>query len=170
MNRVGYCCIPIGLEFDTEIEAKSKDLAVLRYLKDNIQFMRISLIKSFEKFEYLDYEEFRQELKKFTSNHLITMVDDGFNIYCMNTTNSDYVITIKRPDNSIYKWNDTKDDMIPFLEILKKNYKIQSIQFEHIIRTRRAYTVSKDSFDIDDIISEKVDKRYIKLIEINIKR
>jgi hypothetical protein len=70
------------------------------------------------------------ELKKYFKDHLAYLTDKGFTFEFDATPldkKSDSEITINRSSKEYFMWNDIEDDIIPFLQILNKKYKIKSV-------------------------------------------
>ena len=71
-----------------------------------------------------------EELQDFCETYLAYLLDDGFEVsvetsYDHWKNNSEYLgITIKKTDNGFFKWNDIKDQFIPFISVLSKEYKL----------------------------------------------
>lgn len=77
----------------------------------------------------LKNEDIEDELRELCNDYLSYLIDSGFyiNIFSANDT---YITISKKENNSIthpiFSWLDVKDDIIPFIEILKSNYKIDN--------------------------------------------
>lgn len=84
--------------------------------------------------------QFRQELQKFCDGYLAFLIDDGYSVWV--TDRNDYfefkvrlIKPVKTESNIFvrdpFEWNDVKEDFMPFFEILKEKYFIDS-QFGEI--------------------------------------
>ena len=125
--------------------------------------------------ESFEQQMAREELKDFCENHLVYLLDDGYEIYVKEDRDSLlFALTIpsdmsteEDPDAGEFKWNDIKDHFIPFLIHLNNNYEINGkSQFftntPHL--TYQYYTVQEM---IDDKPSEL--DCYLYEIEMSIK-
>lgn len=76
------------------------------------------------------------ELKKFCRDHLAYLIDRNFNFLVEATplSNSDLVITITN-EEGWFLWKEVEDDIIPFLQMLDRKYKVKSVIFGKDIRT-----------------------------------
>jgi hexokinase len=95
------------------------------------------------------------ELKKYFKDHLAYLTDKGFTFEFDATPldkKSDSEITINRSSKEYFMWNDIEDDIIPFLQILNKKYKIKSVivnkDSNAPLTKGRAFTL-KDTLDIN---------------------
>jgi hypothetical protein len=70
-------------------------------------------------------EKKRDELQDFCDTYLAYLKDEGFNVY-VNPMGNRTEITIYLRDfrygGNPFEWNNVKDHIIPFLEILRRNY------------------------------------------------
>jgi hypothetical protein len=76
------------------------------------------------------------ELKKFCKDHLAYLIDRGFkfDVDVTPLSNTDAEITITN-DEGWFLWKDVEDDIIPFLQMLDRKYKVKSVIFGKDIRT-----------------------------------
>jgi hypothetical protein len=104
-------------------------------------------------------------IKEFCSLYLPYLVDNGFSIkfsYSNITTIKTMNIVIYKhspPENhliSIFKWDDIKDDLIPFVEVLSKGYEVYEIMVEG--RFGNAMRC-----ELDEILNDDIDKIISKL-------
>jgi hypothetical protein len=112
---------------------------------------------------YEHFEEDRLEIKNICEEQLAFLLDDGFTIdtgkQYRNKKNSNvlYPITIKKHNRGDYfKWNDIKDDIIPFLEKINTYYTLCDISggkgiFEVIIHDHNS---SSDYYKYQDVITD----------------
>ena len=137
-------------------------------------------IKTNEEYNFVD------EIQSFCDNHLAYLIDNGIKVvvprkYDMASKMGIFDILIGNLNTSIgnhinfnhsantigLKWSDIKDDIIPFIAILKDKYNIEYITFKKLdTHTKYAPII----IEIDDIIDDKVgDIDEIYYIRITIK-
>ncbi len=73
------------------------------------------------------------DIREFCNMHLSYLIDDGFQIivtknsFLSHIDKSVYVIVnVLKDGSSIFKWEDVKDEIIPFLNVFGRNFKIQT--------------------------------------------
>ncbi len=126
-----------------------------------------------------------EELKDFCETALINLIDrdttnDDFKIEYTgiggrridpSITNNSINIVLFGPlsDNetneynngerlSNWHWNDVKDSYIPFIQLLKKRYKLADNYIDFKFRTRSRYEMYDRSFKIEDVINDRIEK------------
>jgi hypothetical protein len=115
-------------------------------------------------------------IKELSDNYLAYLLDDGFEteVYSQNIdtiiitiSNYNRIEDILTPEWLEFKWNDVKDYILPFLQILDNDYNIDDINFNKFKRKesdgrfRKSFTLSKLLEDkLDDFSTNKI---YIKL-------
>jgi hypothetical protein len=66
-----------------------------------------------------------QEIEDLCNEYLAYLKDDNFEI---NIKSNNFIygisITIEKSDNSVFEWEDVKYDLLPFIEELLKNWKL----------------------------------------------
>lgn len=76
----------------------------------------------------------KEELQDFCETYLAYLLDDGFEVsiqhmYSTKEYKHDYhFITINKVSNN-FKWEEIKDQFIPFISVLSKEYKLGAITF-----------------------------------------
>ncbi len=107
-------------------------------------------IKSFDEL-YLD------DIEKFCNDNLAYILDDGFMfrirpIKTFNYSNSSFYIVLYN-DLKSFKWDDIKNDFIPFLQLFSEKYKTNKVTF-----TLNNLNDMKNIIDIsyDKIINDKL--------------
>lgn len=79
----------------------------------------------------------KEELQDFCETYLAYLLDDGFDVgiehmYSNKEYKHDYhFVTIKKPGkvSNNFKWEEIKDQFIPFISVLSKQYKLGAITF-----------------------------------------
>jgi|688.fasta_scaffold1249773_1 hypothetical protein len=88
------------------------------------------------------------ELKEFCNNSLAFLIDEGFSVRCIYTERFYTRISIHKPGTT-FNWFDVRDDIIPFMDILSKKYKVSDIKF---------YCIPLDKVEsISDILDDNID-------------
>lgn len=117
---------------------------------------------------------FENRLKDFCNNHLAYLTDDDFKIYINpigNRTEITLFIKDFRYGGNPFKWNDVKDDIIPFLEILRMNYNTnEEVIFYTKKDNRLEFSKQNIQSVIDDILvdNNNIDFKNIIKIILNI--
>ena len=140
--------------------------------------------------ESINPDEF-EELKDFCETALINLIDrDTTNDDCIieytviggirinpSIINNSISIVLFGPlsdDNgerlSNWCWNDVKDSYIPFIQLLKRRYKLATNYIDFKFRTTRSrYEMSDKSFRIEDVINDRIDLDKSNLFSISVK-
>jgi len=102
----------------------------------------------------------QDELTEFTNNSLAYLIDDGINIIVenWNTVTEEYriLLMVWPIGHGKTKWDNMKDDVIPFLTVLNTRY--------NLITVKIAYTNNEDADAFDETIV-RFDKNTLKEIE-----
>jgi hypothetical protein len=146
--------------------------------------------------ESINPDEF-EELKDFCETSLINLIDrDTTNDDCIieytviggirinpSIINNSINIVLFGPlsdDNGLgdtgyerlsnWCWNDVKDSYIPFIQLLKRRYKLATNYIDFKFRTTRSrYEMSDKSFRIEDVINDRIDLDKSNLFSISVK-
>ena len=87
------------------------------------------------------------ELQEFCNNNLAYLIDDGFIVSC--TDRGFYSrVGIHKPHKT-FNWYDVSNDIIPFMEVLSKDYIVSGIYFYINPRdkTIKLYDILNDNLD-----------------------
>ncbi len=115
-------------------------------------------MKYLKRFESISGGDYLDGLKEFCNTYLSYLVDNGFSLKFTHSNDDETAINIviykhstpERSLDAIFKWVDIKDDLIPFIEVLSKNYDIYQImvegRFGHAKECR-----------LDEILNDKID-------------
>lgn len=99
---------------------------------------------------------FEDNLQDFCDTYLAYLKDEGFNIYIIpmgNRTEITLYIRDFRYGGNPFEWDNVKDHIIPFLEILRRNYNTNDeVLFYTKNKTHRVMATSKQNIQstIDD--------------------
>ncbi len=106
--------------------------------------------------------------------HLVYLQDDGFKYFIdiNEDLNSDLynqgdVIFILERNREEFSWDQVKDRFIPFLIMLKRNFKPLS-DIEFALGTNWRYATNNEKFEINLLINDAIDS-YSNIVEIIIK-
>lgn len=106
--------------------------------------------------------------------HLVYLQDDGFKYFIdiNEDLNSDLynqgdVIFILERNREEFSWDQVKDRFIPFLIMLKRDFKPLS-DIEFALRTNWRYATNNEKFEINLLINDAIDS-YSNIVEIIIK-
>lgn len=120
---------------------------------------------------------FEDNLQDFCDTYLAYLKDEGFNIYIIpmgNRTEITLYIRDFRYGGNPFEWDNVKDHIIPFLEILRRNYNTNDeVLFYTKNKTHRVMATSKQNIQstIDDNLIDttpSVDFKNIIKIVLNI--
>jgi hypothetical protein len=93
------------------------------------------------------------ELQEFCNVNLAYLIDEGFNVKCTSQRTfkeSGYYsrVGIYKPYNT-FNWYDVRDDIIPFMKILKKEYNVDNYV---------KFYMNRDAMvKLDDIINDRIE-------------
>lgn len=97
------------------------------------------------------FEGFEDELLEFTEDHLVYLMDDGFEISLHNTHNyfseRKKIAVVKR---SGFTWEEIVDRFLPYVYMLNKEYNILEIVFHQNGGRQQQYDTRKD---IEELVS-----------------
>jgi transposase len=115
------------------------------------------------------------ELKEFCSESLAYLIDDGYKVnyarfFSINDKTHYTVVNIKKDDRiSDFTWYDVRDDVIPFMAILSRNYDTSSIKLKHIVTTDKGSYIASKHVKLSDIINDIIEDMSIIVIDFNVK-
>ena len=108
---------------------------------------------------------FEDNLQDFCDTYLAYLKDEGFNIYINSAGWKDGEITISHPCDSYnpfrridfmlddFSWNEVKDHIIPFLQMLYKEYNYDKSTDKILFFTSNAKYITKS---LDDVVNDKI--------------
>lgn len=109
--------------------------------------------------------------------HLVYLQDDGFKYFIdinedLNIdlyNQGDVIFTFKsvQRNQEEFSWDEIKDRFIPFLIMLKRDFKPLS-DIEFVLCTKWMYTTTNEKFEINLLINDAIDS-YSNIVEIIIK-
>lgn len=120
---------------------------------------------------------FEDNLQDFCDTYLAYLKDEGFNIYINpmgNRTETTIYLRDFRYGGNPFEWDNVKDHIIPFLEMLRRNYNTNDeVLFYTKNKTHRVMATSKQNIQstIDDNLIDttpSVDFKNIIKIVLNI--
>jgi hypothetical protein len=134
-------------------------------------------------------ESITTDIQEFCNNNLAYLIDDGYRIIYRSTgfseeywtmgsinDNIDYTsVNITKVDSrmSNFTWHDVRDEFIPFINILSRNYTISSIKFKYNItrngRMKSKSIVASKHVKLSDIINDRIEDMSIVGIDFNVK-
>lgn len=151
------------------------DPKVLSWIKDNLDMIPIN--DSQYRMAKLEYDF--AKLKEFCEKNLAYLIDEGY--YFDVESLGDYSkirITFKGKD---IVWDNIKDDLLPFIELLREKYDIDNRETEEVLiwaRPKNRNTFSKYDpyyFSIDELLNDEINLVYsnfnsdlIQTIEIDV--
>lgn len=101
------------------------------------------------------------DLKEFCEENLVSLMDNKYNVYVYNKRDNEdiYPVVIFLGNDDIeesFKWDDIKEDFIPFIELLKTKYTItnENGNLPAIIKFNKGYNSS--DYHIDDILEDDI--------------
>ena len=119
--------------------------------------------------KYLKYFESLDRLKDikiFCEEHLIYLLDAGFKFEVKNFNNA-YIIDIYK-HTSQYTYQELKDYIIPFLDILKDNYTIAPINdintYDIYLNGNGLYQNDLENLDITNLVHSMPHLKYIQFL------
>lgn len=93
-------------------------------------------------------------LRRFSEEHLISILDNGIDIQIEVEDNTKYTLFIQKFGYG-FKWVDVKDTLITFLIVLSDNYNVESkIRFGLSSGGRH---IPHKTFSIEDIIDDNIE-------------
>lgn len=115
--------------------------------------------------KYNESIDFEERLKSFSEAYLSYLLDNGFKIkihrHIIKEVERCNFSIIKENDSniftrSIFKWDDIKDDVIPFIKVLNDNFVISNIAVSGRYGHAKYCTV-------DNILDDNIDKQLSEL-------
>lgn len=126
-------------------------------------------IKSFnESLNDDEYYQVRDDIRNFAEERLVSLLDEGFQLKIYDAVSKNVAIgfTIwlcKSERNDVsFKWNDIKDDYIPFLKLISRQYKLLEFSTDVIrFNLGSGYNVSMKDLSLQDVINDNVFQNYV---------
>lgn len=141
-------------------------------------------LKSFN--ESVDKDKLLQ-LKDFCENYLAYLIDDDFIIAVKdsyfdrrdpwstnkelkgNYQNNEAIIIIKHTD-SFFKWDSVSDSILPFLQMLSKQYSIKHNKIAFRNTYHLGWSSKKSDYTLDQLLKGvEVDDSHLKQIELRVR-
>lgn len=97
----------------------------------------------------VDFEEFKETCY----SHLSYLSDFGFKVNLVQLGNESAICIRHVESTSICKWIDIKNDIIPFITVLSKKYKLTTIRFNFT-------KIDPLRYSVEDIINDSIDVDY----------
>ncbi len=132
-------------------------------------------IKSFnESLNDDEYYQVRDDIRNFAEERLVSLLDEGFQLKIYDAVSKNVAIgfTIwlcKSERNDVsFKWNDIKDDYIPFLKLISRQYKLLEFSTD-VIRFNLGNRHNSDmrDFSLQDVINDNVFQNYVESPDIS---
>lgn len=100
-------------------------------------------------------ESINDDLQSFCNDNLAYLIDEGFRVKVDRTENNQVKIEIHKfyfPNWTKFTWDDVKDDVIPFLDILRDKYSFfEDIKF---VSEDQYYNYFYLEYKYDDVIDD----------------
>lgn len=100
-------------------------------------------------------ESITDDLQSFCNDNLAYLIDEGFRVKVDRTENNQVKIEIHKfyfPNWTKFTWDDVKDDVIPFLDILRDKYSFfEDIKF---VSEDQYYNYFNLEYKYDDVIDD----------------
>ena len=100
-------------------------------------------------------ESITDDLRSFCNDNLAYLIDEGFKVKVDRTENNQVKIEIHKfyfPNWTKFTWDDVKDDVIPFLDILRDKYSFfEDIKF---VSEDQYYNYFNLEYKYDDVIDD----------------
>ena len=126
-------------------------------------------LKSFnESLDDYEYYEFRDDITNFAEERLVSLLDEGFRLKIYDAVSKNVAIGFTiwlcksdRIDNS-FKWDDIKDDYIPFLQLISNKYKLLEFSTD-VVRFNLGsnYNINMKDLSLQDVIDDNVFQNYV---------
>jgi len=127
------------------------------------------------------------QLKDFCEGYLAYLIDDGFMIEVKdsyfdrrdpwstnkelkgNYQNNEAIIIIKHTD-SFFKWDSVSDSILPFLQMLSKQYPIKHNKIAFRNTYHLGWSSKKSDYTLDQLLKDvEVDDSHLKQIELRVR-
>lgn len=122
-------------------------------------------IKSFnESLNDDEYYQVRDDIRNFAEERLVSLLDEGFQLKIYDAVSKNVAIWLcKSERNDVsFKWNDIKDDYIPFLKLISRQYKLLEFSTDVIrFNLGSGYNVSMKDLSLQDVINDNVFQNYV---------
>jgi hypothetical protein len=114
------------------------------------------------------------EIKDFCNDNLAYLIDEKFTIKCsVGFVQRDYYTSVGihkeiNGNYSRFSWYDVRDDVIPFMSILSKQYIVSGIRFKHKVTTDEGSYIANKHIRVSDIVDDKIEDIEIIGIVFNV--
>jgi hypothetical protein len=117
-----------------------------------------------------DYEhyEFRDDITNFAEERLVSLLDEGFRLKIYDAVSKNvaigFTIWLCKSDynDSSFKWDDIKDDYIPFLQLISNKYKLLKFSTDVVrFNLGSKYNVNMKDLSLQDVIDDNVFQNYV---------
>jgi hypothetical protein len=106
-------------------------------------------------------ESITDDLQSFCNDNLAYLIDEGFRVKVDRTENNQVKIEIHKfyfPNWTKFTWDDVKDDVIPFLDILRDKYSffedIKFVSEDQFVTSWGYYNYFNLEYKYDDVIDD----------------
>ncbi len=133
-------------------------------------------IKSFnESLNDDEYYQVRDDIRNFAEERLVSLLDEGFQLKIYDAVSKNvavgFTIWLYKGDfmsDELFKWEDIKDDYIPFLQIISRQYKLLEFSTD-VVRFNLGNRHNSDmrDFSLQDVINDNVFQNYVESPDIS---
>ena len=115
------------------------------------------------------------ELQEFCNDNLAYLIDEKFTIKCsVGFVQRDYYTSVGihkeiNGNYSRFSWYDVRDDVIPFMSVLSKQYIVSGLRFKHKVTAGEGSFIANKHIKVSDIIDDKIEDIVIIGIVFNVK-
>lgn len=118
------------------------------------------------------------KLEDFCKEHIVALLDDGYDITIRRHPGRYTTIYLNRPDSndsrypSNFKWDDVKEDFIQFTEMLNEYYTISDLCIGNgyefmFLNYQNGTPTGVDYYKYEDIINDNIPENKAKVSDIN---
>ena len=126
-------------------------------------------IKSFnESLGDYEYYQVRDDIRNFAEERLVSLLDEGFQLKIYDAVSKNvaigFTIWLCKSDynDSSFKWDDIKDDYIPFLQLISNKYKLLKFSTDVVrFNLGSKYNVNMKDLSLQDVIDDNVFQNYV---------
>jgi len=114
----------------------------------------------------IKYYEFRDDITNFAEERLVSLLDEGFRLKIYDAVSKNvaigFTIWLCKSDDSSFKWDDIKDDYIPFLQLISNKYKLLKFSTDVVrFNLGSKYNVNMKDLSLQDVIDDNVFQNYV---------